>query len=191
MAVDKSPVAWAITPLKRYAEFSGRSSRAEFWWFMLFMIIIFMVIWFVMAGSIGGLIAAGTDPNGAALPALGGGILIIMLLSLAIVIPSIAVQVRRLHDTNRSGWWLGGYYLLYALYMAMAFSSVMSAAVGDPTAAPAPNVGMLGMTMILGLGLFVYMVVLLVFYCLPGTPGPNNYGPDPYGAHDNLEGVFS
>jgi uncharacterized membrane protein YhaH (DUF805 family) len=190
MAVEKSPIAWAITPLKRYAEFSGRSARAEFWWFCLFMTIAFMIVWFLVVGSIGGLFAAGADPSSGALQALGGGMILMGLFSLAIIIPSIAVQVRRLHDTNRSGWWLGGYYLLYAVYMALVFSSVMSAAV-DPAGAAPPNLGAFGMTMILGLGLFVYFIVLLVFYCLPGTPGQNNYGPDPYGAHDNLEGVFS
>lgn len=190
MAVEKSPIAWGLTPLKRYAEFSGRSSRAELWWFMLFMLIMFMVMWFVMVGSIGGLASMASEPSTGALGALGGGLIIFVLFSLAIIIPSIAVQVRRLHDTNRSGWWLGGYYLLYALYMAMAFSTFMSAAT-DPTAAAEPNMGAFGMTMILGLALFVYMIVLLVFYVLPGTPGPNNYGPDPYGAHENLEGVFS
>ena len=191
MAVEKSPIAWGLTPLKRYAEFSGRSSRAEFWWFMLLIVIAYLVVWFVLVGSLGGLVSAGTDPSSGALQALGGGFLIIGLLSLAIIIPSIAVQVRRLHDTNRSGWWLGGYYLLYALYMAMAFSTFMSAAAADPTAAAEPNMGTFGMTMVLGLALFVYFVVLLVFYVLPGTPGPNDYGPDPYGAQDNLEGVFS
>lgn len=190
MAVEKSPVAWALTPLQKYAQFSGRAPRAELWWFILFTMIIFVVIWFLLVGSIGGMAAAGTDPSAGMLGALGGGIIIIGLVSLAIVIPSIAVQIRRLHDTNRSGWWLGGYYLLYAVYMAMAFSAVMPAAM-DPSAAPEPNMGSLGMTMILGLALFIYFIVLLVFYVLPGTSGPNNYGPDPYGAHDNLEGVFS
>jgi uncharacterized membrane protein YhaH (DUF805 family) len=190
MAVEKSPVAWAITPFKKYAQFSGRAPRAELWWFMLFMFIASIALWFLLVGSMGGLMSAGTDPSAGMLQALGGGVILIAVCTLAIVIPSIAVQVRRLHDTNRSGWWLGGYYLLYAVYMALAFSSFMSAAV-DPNAAPDPNVGMLGMTMILGLALFVYLIVLLVFYVLPGTSGPNNYGPDPYGAQENLEGVFS
>ena len=190
MAVEKSPVAWAITPLKKYAQFSGRAPRAEFWWFMLFMLVAFIAIWFLLAGSLAGLMSVGTDQSSGMLQALGGGVILIVVCSLAIIIPSIAVQVRRLHDTNRSGWWLGGYYLLYAVYMALAFSSVMSAAV-DPNAAPEPNVGLLGLTMILGLALFVYMIVLLVFYVLPGTSGPNDYGSDPYGAQENLEGVFS
>lgn len=188
MAVEKSPVAWAMTPLKRYAEFSGRSSRAEFWWFMLFLLIIFMVVWMLFVGSIGGLVSTGAEPTEGMLQALGGGVIILGLLSLAIVIPSLAVQVRRLHDTNRSGWWLGGYYLLYALYMAMAFATVMPAAT-DPTAAAEPNMGAFGVTMILGLVLFGYMIALLVFYALPGTKGENRYGPDPYGA--DIEQVFA
>ena len=74
--------------------------------------------------------------------------------------------------------------------MVMSMGTVFSAGM-DPIAGAQPNMGALGITMVLGLVMFVYMIVLLVFYCLPGTPGPNNYGPDPYGAHENLEGVFS
>ena len=43
--------------------------------------------------------------------------------------------------------------------------------------------------MILGTGMFFYMIALIVFYCLPGTQGPNRYGDDPYGA--NVEEVFA
>jgi uncharacterized membrane protein YhaH (DUF805 family) len=128
--------------------------------------------------------------NAGGTPNFGIGFILLCVFGLAMFIPSLAVAFRRLHDTNRSGWWLGGYYLLYAVYMALAFSSFMSAAV-DPNAAPDPNVGMLGMTMILGLALCVYSIVLLGLYVMPGTSGPNNYGPDPYGAQENLEGVFS
>jgi len=188
MAVEKSPVQWALTPLKRYAEFSGRSSRAEFWWFTLFIFVIFIVMWFLLVGSMTGFIAAGAEPNESALQAMGGGMLIFGLFWLAILIPSIAVQVRRVHDGNRSGWWVGGYYLLYLVYIAMSFTTMMSA-VADSTAAAEPNMGMFGMTMVLGLGLFVYFIVLLVFWILPGTPGDNRYGPDPYGA--DVEKVFA
>ena len=79
-----------------------------------------------------------------------------------------------------------GFYALYAVYMVMSFSTVMSV---DPTSAAEPNMGALGMTMILALIMMVYGIVLLVFNCLPGTSGPNNYGPDPYGA--DVEQVFA
>lgn len=180
MAVEKSPIAWGLTPFKRYAEFSGRSSRAELWWFFLFLMIIYVVMWFLLAGSISGLAATGTEPSAGALQAMGGGMIILSIFWLAVLIPSIAVQVRRLHDTNRSGWVLGGFYLLYAIYGGLLFSTVMSTAFA-PEAVAEPT-GSFWMTMILGIAVMIYGIVLLVFYCLPGTTGDNRYGPDPYGA---------
>lgn len=194
MAVEKSPVAWAITPLKKYAQFSGRAPRAEFWWFMLLCLIGYMVTYFMLIGSIGGMMVAGTEPNADILGALGVAGILFVLIWLALIIPTIAVQARRLHDTNRSGWWLGGFYLLYGLYFVMLFGSLGSAMVAGADGAAGPSAatgGMLIGTGILGIVLFVYMIVLIVFYCLPGTPGQNDYGADPYGAHENLEGVFS
>lgn len=75
-----------IEVLKKYAVFSGRASRAEYWMFFLFNFIISFIITLISL-FIQALFF---------LPYLYG---------LAILIPSIAVMVRRLHDTNRSGWW--------------------------------------------------------------------------------------
>ena len=77
---------WYIEVLKKYAVFSGRAQRKEYWLFMLFNIIISFVI-----GLIESFIG---DPG-----------IILGLYYLAMLIPSFAVLVRRLHDTNRSGWW--------------------------------------------------------------------------------------
>jgi len=75
-----------------YAIFSGRAKRAEFWWFFLFCMII---------GLMGSVIDAtlGLDA------AIGGNGVFTTLIQLATFLPSIAVGSRRLHDTNRSGWW--------------------------------------------------------------------------------------
>ena len=192
MAAEKSPVGWALTPLKKYAQFSGRAPRAEFWWFFLFTLIIYMVAWFLLAGTMMGA-AAGGEPSTAMLPAMGGGMIIMTLCWLALIVPTIAVQVRRLHDTNRSAWWIGAFYILYAVYFVMLFgsmASMMASAAAGETAAPTGAGSMLA-TGALGLVMFIYGIVLLVFFCLPGTPGPNRFGLDPYGAHENLEGVFS
>lgn len=188
MAVEKSPIGWAVTPLKRYAEFSGRSSRAEFWWFYLFLFIIMMVLWFVLVGSLAGLgssVSETGEPSAGALGAMGGGVILMGLLSLAVLIPTIAVGVRRLHDTNRSGWWLGGFYLVYAVYLVMvlgAMSAAMGAAMSGATEPPAPDMGVMAGVGVVGIVMFIYAIVLLVFYCLPGTKGDNRFGPDPYGA---------
>ena len=72
--------------LKKYAVFSGRARRKEYWMFVLWNFIIAFII---------GLLSAFVEEI----------ILLYYLYMLAILIPSVAVAVRRLHDTNRSGWW--------------------------------------------------------------------------------------
>ncbi len=78
--------------LKKYAVFSGRARRKEYWMFFLFNLIIGFVLSFIE--SLAGIAAE------------SGMSVLTTLYSLAVLIPSIAVSVRRLHDTNRSGWWL-------------------------------------------------------------------------------------
>ena len=78
---------WYLEVLKKYAEFSGRARRKEYWFFFLFNLIIGFGI---------GIIEAILH-IGAILGAIYG---------LAMLIPGIAVTVRRLHDTGRSGWWI-------------------------------------------------------------------------------------
>ena len=75
-----------------YAIFSGRAKRAEFWWFFLFCMIV---------GLMGSVIDAGLGLDAA----IGGNGVFTTLIRLATFLPSIAVGSRRLHDTNRSGWW--------------------------------------------------------------------------------------
>jgi uncharacterized membrane protein YhaH (DUF805 family) len=79
-------VHWYIDVLKKYAVFSGRARRQEYWMFVLFSVIISIVLPIVDF-------------------ALGAGILTLTY-ELAALIPSLAVTVRRLHDTARSGWWI-------------------------------------------------------------------------------------
>ncbi|MGI5456824.1 DUF805 domain-containing protein [Streptomyces sp. CA-249302] len=82
-------MSWFIEALKKYAVFSGRSRRKEYWNFALFVGIIYVVLMVLALAT-----------KTAALFALVG------IFYLAILIPSLAVGVRRLHDTGRSGWWL-------------------------------------------------------------------------------------
>ena len=78
---------WYLEVLKKYAVFSGRARRKEYWLFLLFNIIISIAL-----GLIEGL--------------AGGPGVLPGIYCLAVLLPGIAVSVRRLHDTNRSGWWL-------------------------------------------------------------------------------------
>jgi uncharacterized membrane protein YhaH (DUF805 family) len=72
--------------LRNYATFSGRAPRSELWWFSLFTLLLGLACNIVDAG-------------------LGTHDVIRRLVSLAMLLPSIAVGVRRLHDIDRSGWW--------------------------------------------------------------------------------------
>lgn len=93
MNPNMSPIDWAKRPIQKYADFSGRAPRAEYWWFYLLSIVIY-IIGMVVDGIIG------SDLGGT-----GYGI-VTALVGLGLIVPSIAVGIRRLHDTGRSGWWL-------------------------------------------------------------------------------------
>ena len=100
---------WAILPLKKYAVFSGRARPKEYWMFVLFMIIGIVVLTFVdSALGLGGSSERYADASSTAVGAgfYNSGGLLTALFALGLLVPSIAVGVRRLHDTDRSGWWL-------------------------------------------------------------------------------------
>lgn len=78
---------WYIEVLKKYVVFSGRARRTEYWMFMLFSIIATIILNVLDA-------------------MLGLAPLLAFIYGLAVLLPSLAVGVRRLHDTNRSGWWM-------------------------------------------------------------------------------------
>lgn len=82
--------------LNKYADFTGRARRSEYWFFVLGNLIIYIGL-AVIGGLLGGI--TGSE-EGAIVP-----IALIGIFVLAILIPSIAVGVRRLHDTGKSGWW--------------------------------------------------------------------------------------
>ena len=111
---------------RKYGDFDGRAQRSEFWWWVVFVAILQVVASIVLT------LLLVIFHNAGFLQWLG--VLIFMVVLLAVILPSIAVSVRRLHDRDLSGWW----YLLGFV--------------------PFGN------------------IVLLVWYVLPGTPGPNRFG---------------
>ena len=103
--------------LSKYAQFNGRASRPEFWYFFLF-----FFIYFFVAGFLLGMVAVSDEVFGLAT----------LVLMIPIFIPSIAVAARRLHDINQSGWMqcifipgffadelLGTGYVIYILTFAL------------------------------------------------------------------------
>jgi uncharacterized membrane protein YhaH (DUF805 family) len=118
-------VSWYLEALKKYAVFSGRARRMEYWYFVLFNLIVAFVLAMIDA-------LLGTTTGVSSFGLLSG------IYSLAVLIPTLAVLVRRLHDIDRTGWWI-----------------------------------------LINLIPLVGTIVLLVFALMPGTPGSNQYGPDP------------
>lgn len=111
-----------MTCLRKYADFNGRAGRAEFWWFVLAYVVADVVL-----NIIGSLIH----------------VPIITILMLGVLVPYLAVAVRRLHDTNRSGWW----YLIAFTGIGVIFLIIWWAAEGtvgdnkfgaDPRGSSAP-----------------------------------------------------
>ena len=85
------------TAISKYADFTGRARRSEYWFFYLGNVLIYMALAFV-GGMITG--ATGSDTAGVAIYALLG------IFYLGIIIPTLSCGVRRMHDTGHSGWWI-------------------------------------------------------------------------------------
>lgn len=163
-----SPVDWAVRPFKRYAMFSGRAPRAEYWWYRLTVGVVGVVIGVVDVLVLHGRIYGHFGALGMAFAAV-------------CALPSIAVLVRRLHDVDRSGWWATIQIPSYSL--AIAGKSPFDAV---PLWKTLPT----GVSIAAVLMLIVAVFVLLIFLVMPGSEGPNRFGPDPYGP-DQLEEVFA
>ncbi|MEJ2399522.1 MAG: DUF805 domain-containing protein, partial [Gammaproteobacteria bacterium] len=84
---------WYLGAFKKYIDFSGRARRKEFWYFTLFNFIVTAV-----------LVIIDVSMAGASQKATFG--MLSMIYALVVLLPSLGVSVRRLHDIDRSGWWL-------------------------------------------------------------------------------------
>jgi uncharacterized membrane protein YhaH (DUF805 family) len=150
-----TPIDWATRPLKKYADFTGRAPRAEFWWFYLGTLVAYLVA--MIVDSLVGIELLG--PYG----------LFTLLIAVALILPGLAATVRRLHDTNRSGWWV---LIAVVPYFIMGVMMGRSMASGD-TAGMA-SAGLVGLIALAG------GIAMIVFMVLPGNKGDNRFGPDPH-----------
>jgi uncharacterized membrane protein YhaH (DUF805 family) len=115
---------------RRWNRTDGRSSRSEYWWWVLFSFLLALVASLVFG------VFASFGRTAAAVVALAFVVAFVLL-----IVPSFTLSVRRLHDTDRSGWWL-----------------------------------------LVGLVPYLGGLILLVIYCLDGSPGPNRFGDRPGGS---------
>lgn len=96
------PEAVRLALRDRLFDYQGRSRRSEYWWYWAFYLIVWFVSYFLFIGAILVLATDGGDPG------VAGVVVIVLYLALNIVllVPGIAVTVRRLHDLDRTGWWV-------------------------------------------------------------------------------------
>jgi len=110
--------------LNNYANFSGRACRSELWFWILFQLLAIIV-----SSIVSGILAAIIG---------NAGWIIYGIVIIGLILPTLAVEIRRLHDLDKSGWWF--------------FITLVP---------------------------FVGGIILIIFFCTEGTPGPNRFGSNP------------
>ncbi len=160
------------TCLSKFATFSGRASRSEYWWFLLAVVIGAIVL------SVVDSVLFGTDETSGQ-PLTG-------LFQLAMFLPLLAAAWRRLQDSGRPGWYallpmlFSLAFLVLSLLGVMVLSPVVESTVeagGNATGL----VALIGLTGLFVLGAVQVAVALLMLWWLtrPSDPGSNAYGPPP------------
>ena len=162
-AAKEKRIDWFLeVMINKYAVFTGRASRREYWTFFLYNVIIGALFW---------LPACFTEPT-AITKSLSVITLIWFLYWIAVLIPNLAVAARRLHDTNRSAWWLLiGYVPWVLLFVPMGKENAWS--------------------ILLTIIMMVGGVILLVFTVQDSDAGDNQYGPNPKPLTANRPTSFS
>lgn len=136
---------------RKYVTFSGRANRAEFWWWYLFTFLL-------------GITATLTDlALGVPLHEDGAASVACRLLTM---LPTLAVMVRRLHDIDMSGWWIGAYFVVVTPFLFVVEGGPLSG----------------GARVLVGLWALVvccFTIVMVIASLYRGTRGPNRYGRAP------------
>lgn len=164
------------TCLRKYFTFSGRASRPEYWWFILFLFL-GSVVANILDGIVFGYGQATLRPGGGSVS--GGDGPLASLFSLGTIIPSLSAGWRRMHDTGRSGLFLM-YPLIVMIGITMFFGLMGGLAPllsGDLGAVFAGTTGLIAVLAVLVL--FVSPLIVLWWLTRPSQPGSNKYGPNP------------
>lgn len=188
-------------PFVRYVDFQGRARRSEYWLWALFLFLAYTGLTILQYAMIFGMAASSQGKDGAAAGAAGAMGLIYLVkivFWLAVLLPSTAVAVRRMHDINRSGWWIVFPYVVLLVAMIVVVSLNGESFINniktmegmsnsnDPRAAIAMVMSIIRPMMWIFLPFFLAKVVTFVFRVTEGTPGNNRFGPDPKGRGGNI-----
>ena len=160
------PMVEFIEAIKRafqnYFKFSGRATRAEYWWFVLFTQVV---------GIIG------------VVPIIGW--IISPLVSIGCIIPSISLTVRRLHDIGKSGWWLMSwvviaiFWVVWIIQLIRQLIGLEDSKILEEELWEMVFKGLITEVIILTLVSVATCIWFLVWFIWKGDKGPNKYGPDP------------
>ena len=147
------PVDATVSVLQNFAEFSGRASRAEYWWFVLVWTVAYFAVLALQRG-------VGKMPE--------------YIFIAATAVPVMSVSFRRLHDIGHSGWWaVAEVILIILLYVVMA-RAMPEDEDDTPEAALKPSL------LITGVLSLIASIGIIWHFSLPSQPGTNQYGPNPH-----------
>ena len=148
---------------QKYIDFNGRAPRSEYWWFILFSVVSQAIVNVIPLVSFVG-----------------------WMYGLVLLLPFLAVTVRRLHDTGRSAWWLLIYVAIIIAIIVGLIVLIITLFAGFElwfSGGTKWDSDLVGAGLIVSLILFavgiVGVITLLVLCAQPGTNGPNRYGPNP------------
>ena len=159
--------------LRKYADFNGRATRAEYWWWVLATFIFGMAL-----GTIDAFIVSIIDQEWASSP-------LTTIFHLAILLPNLAVSVRRLHDIGKSGWWILVWFVLAVIgwipvVVGLVISLLRGMLEGRVQAdSIVPLIVGGAITLLLALALLLWIILWMA---RQGESGPNRYGPAPRAA---------
>ena len=190
-------------------DFRGRENRQPFWlWILIVYVVQFVVMMIAMVPLMMSWIDQMTpamqgdphkfdnDPQAVfqlMMPMMQNMIMVMLVIAVLFLALTVAAVVRRLHDSDRSGWWASPYYamqIVSPIVMASIFpryftivASMASAKPGSPPdmTNPAFQQAMQSMSLmsLVNVLSFAILVMMIVFLVLPGTVGPNRFGDDP------------
>lgn len=154
--------------------FTGRARRSEYWYWYLFSVIVSIPLSIILE----------IIPEDAWILAFIVG-LVALGWSFFNMIATLAVSVRRLHDTGRSGWWYGASMIGSFVWTMLVVAEIVVFAVymidGTSASMMGALIPFLVVLLVTYIPLLAYSIVLLVWLCQDSTPGPNKYGENPKG----------
>lgn len=143
----------------KIVDFKGRIRRSEYWWAILGLgIIALLTTWIPFAGN---------------------------AIAVVITLAEVSLTFRRLHDTNRSGWWIGGQVIFGVLLLALVFAlfgaAILSGDVDSINAEElaANSIGAISALVIGYIIALIWQVVIIVFCCIDSDVETNKYGESP------------